>query len=115
MFPDLCSHSVVKLHKATQMFMVIDCVRTMIVKKSGNLGHMDRLIICSFCLTQFLTDQDEIWYGVEAIQGEHPNSIFEWEIMQQGKSLLFYRPCQKPQALACILTFMTRFASNLVW
>ena len=31
---NLCSHSVVKLREATQMFMMVDYVREMAVKKS---------------------------------------------------------------------------------
>ena len=42
----MCRNSVVKLHEAAQMFMIVDYVREMTVKKSckykeyGSLGHL---------------------------------------------------------------------------
>ena len=36
------------------------------------------------CFSQsLLTDQDEIWKGVEAIEVEHPDAAFEWDLMKQ--------------------------------
>ena len=39
---------------------------------------------------------------VEVIQVEHPNTTFEWELMKQGKLLLFYWLLQKTLTLAYI-------------
>ena len=36
-------------------------------------------------LPHFSTDQDEIWYGVETIQVKHPGTIFEQDLMKEGK------------------------------
>ena len=36
-------------------------------------------------LAHFSTDQDEIWYGVEAVQAENPDTISVWDIMEEGK------------------------------
>ena len=45
---NLCSHSVEKLHEATQMFTMVDYFREMTVKKSY-MANMDRLSSCSSC------------------------------------------------------------------
>ena len=43
-------------------------------------------LFASFSRTLFfLTDQDEIWYGFEAIPVEHPNTTFMWDWMKQGE------------------------------
>ena len=42
------SISVVKIHEATQMFMMVDYVKEMTVKKSC-MAIVDRLSICSSC------------------------------------------------------------------
>ena len=44
---DLCSHSVIKLHDTTQMFMIVDFVREMTVKKSCKHGSFEKLL-CKF-------------------------------------------------------------------
>ena len=44
----LCSYSVEKLHEATQMFMMVDYVKEMTLKKSF-MVNMDHLSICSSC------------------------------------------------------------------
>ena len=44
----MCSHSVVKLHEATEMFMMVDFVRGMTAKKFFK-ANMDLLSICSSC------------------------------------------------------------------
>ena len=44
---ELCTHSVVKLHKETQMFMRFDCVVEMTVKNScryGKYGSFEHLL-----------------------------------------------------------------------
>ena len=49
---NLCSHCVVKLHEAAQLFMMVDYVRKMTVKKSckyGEYGLFERLLF-SFCM-----------------------------------------------------------------
>ena len=46
---ELCSHSVVKLHVATQMFTMVEYVREMSVTKSC-MTNMDHLIICKFAV-----------------------------------------------------------------
>ena len=43
----MCSHSVVNLHEATQMFVMVDYVREMTVQKSskyGNYGSFEHLL-----------------------------------------------------------------------
>ena len=40
-------------------------------------------------LAHFSTDQDACWYGVEVMQGDHPDTTFEWDLMKQQKLLLF--------------------------
>ena len=35
----MCSHSVVKLHEATQMFLMVEYVKKMTVKKSCKYGE----------------------------------------------------------------------------
>ena len=47
------------------------------------------------CLLRFLffffsSDQDQIWYNVETIPIEHPDTAFEWDVMIQKKYLLIY-------------------------
>ena len=38
------------------------------------------------CFTDCVkSDQDEISYSVEAIQVEHLDTIFQWDLMKQGK------------------------------
>ena len=49
--------------------------------------------------TCFLSDQDEIWCGDEAIQAEDPETILS---NIYGNKLLFYRLCPKNLTLACI-------------
>ena len=49
---NLCSHSVIKLHEASQMFMMVDYVRGMTVK-SCRYGEYGSLSICSSCLMIF--------------------------------------------------------------
>ena len=67
------------------------------------------------CLTHILADRDEIWCGVEAIQVEYSDTTFQWDLMIRGKKLLCYRLHQKTSTLACILTYVNGFGSNLVW
>ena len=45
---NLCIHSVVQLHDASQMFVMVDCVREMTVKKLC-MKNMGRLSFCSSC------------------------------------------------------------------
>ena len=47
---NLCSHSVLKLHEATQMFVSVDYVRKMTVRSSVSMANMDHLNICSSCV-----------------------------------------------------------------
>ena len=49
----LGSHSVEKLHEASQKFMMVDCVKEMTVKESF-MVNVDCLSICSFCFPEFL-------------------------------------------------------------
>ena len=46
---DLCSHSVVNLHEATQMFVLVNYVRAITVKKPCKYGEYG-LSSCSPCL-----------------------------------------------------------------
>ena len=44
----MCSHSILKLHEATKMFVMVDYVREMTVKKSckyGEYGSFEHLLI----------------------------------------------------------------------
>ena len=61
---ELCSHSVVKLHEATQMFMMVDYVSKMSVKKSckyGEYGSFEHLLFlwccCCFVLLLFCSKE----------------------------------------------------------
>ena len=38
-----------------------------------------------YFLTHIWTDQDEIWCGVQAIQVEDLNTIYEWDLVKLGK------------------------------
>ena len=54
---NLYSHSIEKLYEATQIFVMVDFVREVTVKKSCKFwANMDRLSICSSC--------DNIWRTV---------------------------------------------------
>ena len=64
---------------------------------------------------QFSTEWDQIYCGDEVVQGEHPNTTFEWGFSTQGKWVLFYWLCSKMFLLAWIRTHMIAFDSNLVW
>ena len=46
----MCSRSVVQLHEATQIFVVMDYVKEMTVKKSYKCGEYGLLNSCSFQL-----------------------------------------------------------------
>ena len=51
----MCSFSVEKLHEATQMFMIVDYVREMTVKKScmANMDHLN-ILPCLFHIQMFV-------------------------------------------------------------
>ena len=40
-------------------------------------------------LAQFSTDQDETWCCVEAIWGEHPDTTFDWDLMNKRNNCCF--------------------------
>ena len=46
---NLCCCSAVKLNEATEMFMMVDYVREMTVKKTCSYGEYGFLSICSSC------------------------------------------------------------------
>ena len=50
----------------------------------GHKVSLKQNLLASFLL-HFAADQDEIRYGVEVIQVEHPNTNFEQDSMKQGK------------------------------
>ena len=56
---NLCSYSVVKLHEATQIFMMVDYAREMTVMKSC-VANMNCLNICSSCYDLKLTLQQNV-------------------------------------------------------
>ena len=51
---------------------------------------------------------------LEAIQVEHPDTTFEWDLMKKGKQLLFYWLPRKTEMLAYIQIFMNWFGPDLV-
>ena len=52
-------------------------------------------------------------YGDEAIQAEHLETTFDWDLFNRGKQLLFYWLHQKNLTLACIQTFINQVNSAL--
>ena len=54
---NLCSHSFVKLYEASQMFVMVDYVGKMTVKKScryGKYGSFEHLLFLGFCCCLFV-------------------------------------------------------------
>ena len=52
---NLCNHCVVKLHEATQVFMMVDYVREMTVRRSCKYGEYGSLKHMLFLLSSFLS------------------------------------------------------------
>ena len=60
-------------------------------------GHKvgGKLNLLTYFLVHFSAEWDYIWCGDEAIQVEHPDTTFEWNLCNQAKQLLFYSLCPK--------------------
>ena len=56
----MCSHSVVKLHETTEMFVMVDYVRKMAVKNPVSMANMDRLSIALLVLRSGLYILDHL-------------------------------------------------------
>ena len=65
------------------------------------LWQVTRSVQSKTCWIHFLayksTDQDDIWYGVETNQIEHPDTSFKWDLLNEGNGagiaqLVVYKP-----------------------
>ena len=66
---------------------------------------------CLHFLPHFSTEWDEIWYGYETIQAEHPNNSRREILRINGNNYCFLLH-QKSKTFPCIQTFTNRFGSN---
>ena len=55
-----------------------------------------------------------MWSGIVTVQVEHPDDIFEWDLLNQGKYLLFIDSVKKQLTYGMHLDFFEVIASNLL-